>query len=70
MTRAEGECALFEPSAPFCDPRCASGALCVDAGVCAGYPRGLDLGAATLRGVCSEDGADSVVTNRCEHLCR
>jgi hypothetical protein len=60
MTAEAGDCQLFEPSLPFCDPGCGS-EVCIAAGVCAGYPRGLDLGAVTLGGVRTDQGGDSVV---------
>jgi hypothetical protein len=61
MSAEEGDCRLFEPSAPFCEPKRTGGAVCVDDGVRAGYPRALDLGSATLSGVRTEDGAGRVV---------
>jgi len=54
MTAQDGDCQLFVPSLPFCDPTCANSTVCVAGGVCAGYPRGIDLGTVTLRGVQGE----------------
>ncbi len=60
MIAEEGDCQLFEPSLPFCNPGCGAD-VCIAGGVCAGYPRGLDLGAVTLRGVRTDQGGDRVV---------
>ena len=63
MTAEEGGCRLLEPSVPLCDPSCSDGEVCVEDGVCAGYPDGIDVGAVTLSGIRTEDGGDRVEMN-------
>jgi hypothetical protein len=49
-------CTLYEPSIPFCDPACASGAACVTGNVCQTYPTAHSLGPATITGLELADG--------------
>jgi hypothetical protein len=48
---------LYEPSIPFCDPACESGAACVTGDVCQVYPMAHSLGNATVSGLQLEDGS-------------
>jgi hypothetical protein len=49
-------CTLYQPSIPFCDPACESGAACVTGDVCQSYPMAHSLGHATVTGLELEDG--------------
>ncbi|MFV8751543.1 hypothetical protein ACNOYE_13450 [Nannocystaceae bacterium ST9] len=48
---AEGGCRLLEPSNPFCDPPCAGGDVCGQAGSCIPYPDRLETGVVTIAGL-------------------
>ena len=56
-TQSAGDCALFEPSVPFCDPACTGGAVCVESGDCVTPPPKKALGEVTVRGVRTTAGA-------------
>lgn len=56
---SSGGCALYEPKAPFCDPGCGSGALCVSDGVCQSFARPIEVGKVTMTGAKTKSGATS-----------
>lgn len=47
----DGDCELFEPHNPFCDPSCTSGATCIDGNTCVPPATALDVGTVVLRGL-------------------
>jgi len=50
----QGDCKLFTPRVPFCDPGCGGSAVCVEDGECAPHPPVQDLGTLQLTGLGSE----------------
>jgi hypothetical protein len=54
-----GACALYQPRAPFCNPGCGSGALCVSDGVCQPFAEPIVVGKVTLTGAKTQSGAVS-----------
>jgi hypothetical protein len=56
----EGDCKLFEPSIPACDPACTRAEVCSADDSCAAYPRSFDVGTVTLRGLNAESGGDAI----------
>lgn len=46
-----GDCKLFAPRTPFCDPACGSNAVCADDDVCIANPTTVDVGTVRLEGV-------------------
>ncbi len=54
-----GGCALSVPKAPFCDPGCGSGALCVSDGVCKPFARPITAGQVTITGAKTNSGSTS-----------
>ena len=48
---AAGGCRLLTRENPFCDPPCAAGEACTNAGTCIPYPARLDTGTVTLAGL-------------------
>lgn len=46
-----GDCGLFEPFNPFCDPACGSSEICAGDGMCMAPPATFDLGVVTLTGL-------------------
>jgi len=59
-TAEEGDCTLLEPSIPACDPACSGTDVCVEDGRCVAYPRALDLGTVTLRGLTPQSGDEGI----------
>jgi hypothetical protein len=59
-TAEEGACTLLEPSIPACDPACSGTDVCVADGRCVAYPRSLDLGTVTLRGLMRQSGEGEI----------
>lgn len=59
--QAESGCRLLTPSVPFCETPCGGSAACVDDDVCQPYPTALDVGAITVTGVSTGDGATTFV---------
>ena len=51
-----GDCELFEPLIPFCDPSCGSGTTCLPEGTCAAPPATLDVGTVTVSGLLGDEG--------------
>lgn len=49
-TRVEGDCALLQPIARFCDPGCPSGETCGDNG-CVPRPQNVDIGEVVISGL-------------------
>lgn len=49
-----GDCRLFEPLNPFCDPACGSSQVCIESGTCVAPPAPLDVGLVTLTGLGDE----------------
>jgi len=47
----DGDCRLFEPINPFCDPACGSGTICAGDGMCVAPPAALDAGTVTFTGL-------------------
>jgi hypothetical protein len=62
-TAASGSCRLLVPRAPFCDPGCGSASACVADGVCQAYPKGVDVGTVTVKGVKLKSGANTFSMN-------
>lgn len=60
MIDEDGDCILFEPSVPACDPQCTSGDVCAATDQCVAYPRPFDVGTVTLRGLQVEGGDDAI----------
>ncbi|HEX2613324.1 MAG TPA: hypothetical protein VHO02_07010 [Fibrobacteria bacterium] len=58
-TDSSGVCRLRVPRAPFCDPGCGSAAVCVADNVCQAYPKGLDVGTVTVKGLKDTGGVSS-----------
>ncbi|HKP56488.1 MAG TPA: hypothetical protein VJV78_07210 [Polyangiales bacterium] len=50
-TDQSGDCTLFEPEAPFCDPACGGRAVCTGDDECAPYPDARSVGTVQLRGL-------------------
>jgi len=50
----EGECELREPTHPFCDPACDSGAMCIRDGECMPYPKPENVGDMLVMGLFEE----------------
>lgn len=46
-----GDCSVSKPRAPFCDPPCSGGDVCIENQHCAKQPTSLDLGAVRVRGL-------------------
>lgn len=44
-------CELRKPRAPFCNPACGSGQLCVETNACQAFPKAQDLGEVVLTGL-------------------
>lgn len=57
-----GDCELFAPLMPFCDPSCTSREICSPAGECVAVPSAVDLGPASVQGLVNEDGEAAAVT--------
>ncbi len=55
MVSSSGGCQLLKPRAPFCDPACGNGAVCVGDDQCANYPTAQDLGPVVMKGLGSAD---------------
>ena len=51
MTDSEGDCELFEPSVPHCDPDCGGLAACVEGDCCVDYPKAQTVGNVLVSGV-------------------
>ena len=51
VSSSSGGCQLLKPRAPFCDPACGNGAVCVDDDQCASYPTAQDLGPVVMKGL-------------------
>lgn len=56
---ASGDCKLYTPDVPFCDPGCGSTALCVENNVCKDFPKSLSVGKVTVNGMKTKDGKTS-----------
>jgi hypothetical protein len=50
LTATEGECRLYTPTAPFCNPAC-TGGTCVTGGKCVPDPQPRNVGTVTIAGV-------------------
>jgi hypothetical protein len=50
LDRQQGDCKLFKPLAPFCDPTC-TGGVCVEDGRCQAYPQLQDVGVVRVTGL-------------------
>lgn len=59
MTASDGDCELWEPEVPFCDPACSGADICLPSGECYAAPSALDVGEVTLSGVLTEEGEDT-----------
>jgi hypothetical protein len=59
----DGDCKLFEPHNPFCDPACTNGATCGDGNVCVPARTPLNVGAVALRGLRDEAGPTELSLN-------
>ena len=55
LRSSSGGCQLLEPRAPFCDPACSNGAVCVEDDQCVGYPTAQDLGPVVMKGLGDAD---------------
>lgn len=53
-----GDCQLYLPTVPFCDPPCPSGQACRAGNVCAPQPTSHSVGTVTVRGLALEDGTN------------
>src|SRR5688500_6427334 len=56
LSEEVGDCRLFEPLIPFCDPSCGSGTTCSPDGTCATPLASLDVGTVTFTGLLGEGG--------------
>jgi hypothetical protein len=61
-----GGCQLSKPRAPFCNPACGSGKLCVETNTCAGYPTAQNLGPVQVSGLGSGDFSMLPIANSYE----
>lgn len=59
----EGDCRLLTPRVPFCATPCGGSAVCVENDTCRPYPTAQVVGAVTVTGVRTSDGATSFVMN-------
>ncbi len=59
FVRSDGDCELFVPVFPFCDPACASGETCVVGDTCRADPAPLSAGAVTFEGLDTAEGGVS-----------
>lgn len=50
FAQEDGDCQLFVPAIPFCDPACASGTVCVVGDTCAPEPQPASVGPLTIDG--------------------
>lgn len=57
--REEGECALFVPVFPFCDPACDGGKVCVAGDECVPEPQPVSIGEVTFTGLDTEEGGEA-----------
>jgi hypothetical protein len=55
-----GDCQLYEPLVPFCDPSCGSGTICLPDGTCAAPPASLDVGTVSFGGLGTGDGEATI----------
>ncbi|MDX2052245.1 MAG: hypothetical protein SFV15_07640 [Polyangiaceae bacterium] len=51
LVAEKGACALRKPRAPFCNPGCGSGHLCVETNQCQSFPIAQDVGEVVLAGL-------------------
>ena len=63
VTDSEGDCELFEPSVPHCDPDCGGVAACVADGVCKDYPKALTVGNVRVSGAGPEFVMEPIASN-------
>jgi hypothetical protein len=59
LAAQEGDCRLYTPTAPFCDPACVGG-TCVTGGKCVPDPQPRNVGVVTVTGVATEPGSKPV----------
>jgi hypothetical protein len=59
LAATEGECRLYTPTAPFCDPACVGG-TCVTGGKCIPDPQPRNVGTVTIAGVATQPGSAPV----------
>lgn len=59
----DGDCRLLTPRVPFCATPCGGSAVCVENDTCRPYPAAQVVGAVTVTGVRTSDGATSFVMN-------
>jgi hypothetical protein len=62
-TPGEGDCELYVPEMPFCDPSCDSGKTCIagtDESFCSAAETLYDLGTVTVKGLQSSEGTESL----------
>lgn len=63
QSSTEGDCRLLTPRVPFCATPCGGSAVCVENDVCRPFPTAQVVGAVTVTGVRTSEGATSFVMN-------
>ncbi len=63
VTDSEGDCELFEPSVPHCDPDCGGLAACVEGDVCKDYPKAQVVGDVRVSGLGAEFVMEPIANN-------